>query len=76
VVADYQAIAVQQHSKQAASEALDLAQQRYRVGSGNYLELLDARLAADQADNNYVKSVYDYHSAIASLENAVGRRLR
>jgi len=76
VVSDYQAIAVQQHNKQAASEALDLAQQRYRVGSGNYLELLDARLAADQADNNYVTAVYDYHRAIAALENAVGRRLR
>lgn len=76
VTSDFQAIAVQQHNRQAAGEALDLAQQRYRVGSGNYLELLDARLTADQADNTYITAVYDYHRAIASLENAVGRRLR
>ena len=67
---------MQQSNKAAAAEALDLAQQRYRVGSGTYLELLTARVAADKADADYVTAVYDYHKAIATLENAVGRPLR
>ncbi len=72
----YQKIALQDAAKRAANEALDLATQRYRVGSGTYLELVDARLAADQADANYVTAVYGYHISVASLENAVGRPLR
>ncbi len=64
------------NNKVAAGEALELATQRYRVGSGSYLELLDARVAADQADTDYVSAVYSYHRAIATLENAVGRPLR
>jgi outer membrane protein len=76
LIAGYQKIGLQQSIKAAAAEALDLAQQRYRVGSGTYLELLTARVAADKADADYVTAVYDYHKAIATLENAVGRPLR
>lgn len=76
LVVDWEKIGLQQRNKAAAAEALDLGTQRYRVGSGTYLELLDARLAADQADANYVTAIYDYHKAIATLENAVGRPLR
>jgi outer membrane protein len=76
LIASYQKIGLQQSNKGAAAEALDLAQQRYRVGSGTYLELLTARVAADKADADYVTAVYDYHKAIATLENAVGRPLR
>lgn len=76
VLVNFQKIALQQTNKALAAEALDLATQRYRVGSGTYLELLDARNAADLADANYVNAVSDYHKAIATLENAVGRPLR
>jgi len=76
LIADYQKIALQDANKRASEEALDLATQRYRVGSGSYLELLDARLAANQADADYVTAVYDYHKAVATLENAVGRPLQ
>jgi len=72
----YRTIDVERAGRAAATEALELATQRYRVGSGTYLELLDARLAADQADEAYVRAVYTYHRAIATLENAVGRPLR
>lgn len=74
--AAYQQIALQEANRRASLEALDLATQRYRVGSGSYLELLDARVGADQADALYVGAVYGYHRAIATLENAVGRPLR
>ena len=76
VQAAYRTIDLQRQNKGASAEALELASQRYRVGSGTYLELLDARNAADKADADYVTAVYDYHKAIATLENAVGRPLR
>ena len=72
----YRTIAVQDRNKAASSEALELATQRYRVGSGTYIELLDARVAAERAEAEYVTAVYDYHKSIAALENAVGRPLR
>jgi len=76
VQASYRTIDLQRANTAAANEALELGTQRYRVGSGTYLELLDARVAADRADADYVNAVYDYHKAIATLENAVGRPLR
>ncbi len=72
----YQTISLRRAGQAAANEALDLATQRYRVGSGTYLELLVARNNADLADANYIGAVYDYHRAIATLENAVGRPLQ
>jgi outer membrane protein len=76
VIAAFRKIDLQRANKAAAAEALDLATQRYRVGSGTYLELLDARVTTDRADADYVTAVYEYHKAIATLENAVGRPLR
>jgi outer membrane protein TolC len=72
----YRTIAIQEANKTASAEALELATQRYRVGSGSYIELLDARVAAERADADYIFAVYEYHRAIAGLENAVGRPLR
>ena len=76
LVAAYQVIGIQQNNQGAAGEALSLATQRYRVGNGTFLELLDARVTSEQADAAYVGAVYDYHKAYAALENAVGRPLR
>jgi outer membrane protein len=76
LVSAYQTIGIQQNNKVAAAEALSLATERYRVGNGTFLELLDARVSAEQADASYVGAVYDYHKAYAALENAVGRPLR
>jgi outer membrane protein len=74
--AAFVAVGLQETNKSASAEALELATQRYRVGSGSYLELLDARTAADRADTDYITAVYAYHRAIATLEQAVGRPLR
>jgi outer membrane protein len=76
VVAAYRTIGLQESNRRASAEALELATQRYRVGSGTYIELLDARVAAERAAADYVTAVYDYHKAIAALESAVGRPLR
>ena len=72
----YRAIAVQQANRAAARDQLRLAQDRYRLGAGTSLEVSDAQNAVQQAEGDYVNSIYDYHKAIAALEAAVGRPLR
>jgi len=72
----YRAIAIQDTNHAAAQEQLQLATERYRVGSGTFFELLDAQVAALRAESEYVTAVYDYHKALAALEGAVGRPLR
>ena len=74
--AAYRTIAVQVNNRAAADEAFSLATQRYRVGSGSIIELLTARVDAETAATNYITAVYNYHKAIAALEQAVGRTLR
>jgi len=72
----YQTIAIQDTNRTAAREQLQLATERYRVGSGTFFELLDAQVAALRAETEYVNAVYDYHKALAALAAAVGRPLR
>jgi outer membrane protein len=72
----YQAIAIQDTNRLRARDQLQLATERYRVGSGTFFELLDAQVATLRAETDYVSAVYDYHKAVAALEAAVGRPLR
>ena len=74
--ASYEAIRIQESNRVAAEEQLRLAQERYRVGSGTFIELLDAQLAALQAEADYINAIYVYHQSIATLEAEVGRPLR
>ena len=76
VETNWQAAQIADSNRVAAREQLALARERYRVGSGTALEVADAQNAATQAEAGYVNAVYDYHSAIAGLEAAVGRPLR
>jgi outer membrane protein len=76
LLAAYDAITIQERNLTAAGEQLRLATERYRVGSGTFFELLDAQVAAQQAEADYVNAIYAYHRSIASLEAAVGRPLR
>ena len=72
----YRATAIQDTNRAAARDVLQLATERYRVGSGTFFELLDAQVAALRAETDYVNAVFDYHKALAALEAAVGRPLR
>ncbi len=72
----FRTIGLQDTNRAAAREQLQLATERYRVGSGTFFELLDAQVAGLRADNDYVNAIYDYHKALAALEAAVGRSLR
>ncbi|HXQ29168.1 MAG TPA: TolC family protein [Gemmatimonadales bacterium] len=73
--AAYRTIGIQDTNRTAAQEQLELATDRYRVGTGTFFELLDAQVAQLGAETDYVSAVYDYHTAWAALEAAVGRPL-
>jgi outer membrane protein len=76
MLAAHEGIRIQEQSRVAAGEGLELARERYRIGSGTFFELLDAQLAAQTAERDYINAVYAYHRSIATLEAAVGRPLR
>lgn len=72
----YRAVGLQDTNRTAGREQLQLATERYRVGSGTFFDLLDAQVQALRAESEFVNAQYDYHKAVAVLEAAVGRSLR
>ncbi len=67
---------IQQQNAATARQALMLAEERYRVGAANFVEVADARSAFERAENDRIAAIYDYHKALAALEAAVGRPVR
>ncbi|GLC26292.1 TolC family protein [Roseisolibacter agri] len=76
LTAQRQTVALQEQSAATAREALFLAQERYRVGAGTFIDVATARDEYARAQTDYVNAIYEYHRAFAALENAVGRPLR
>lgn len=74
--AAYQAAALQARNANTAREALQLAEERYRVGASTFVDLTTARAEYERAETDRIDAVYEYHRAYAALENAVGRTLR
>jgi outer membrane protein len=72
----YQTVRLNEQNQQAAQQALTLAQERYRVGAGTFIEVTQARADYERAGTDYINSVYDFHKAYALLESSVGRPLR
>jgi outer membrane protein TolC len=66
-------IALADETEKSAQEDFNLAQEKYNLGAGTILELLDAQVSLTQAQTDKVNALYDYHLAIAALENAMGR---
>ena len=52
-------------------ENLELADGRYSVGIGDYIELQDAKVNYNNAQQAYVEGVYNYNVARAALEQAI-----
>ena len=52
-------------------ENLELADGRYGVGLGDYIELQDAKVQYNNAQHEYVQAVYNYNVARANLELAM-----
>lgn len=57
----------------AAGENRALAMGRYQEGVGNIIEVTDAQSLALDAETAHIQAVYDYHTALARLDRAVGK---
>ncbi|GIW44559.1 MAG: outer membrane efflux protein [Candidatus Binatia bacterium] len=68
-------IEVAREGTQQARQTLDLAEGRYATGVGNIIELTDAQTAFVSAKGQMIQSHYDYQTALAALEKAVGSNL-
>lgn len=62
----------QLHAQAQAQRGYEIASAQYREGLGSRLELTDAELALRQSEFNYAQAVYDYLTARARLDQAVG----
>jgi outer membrane protein len=63
-------------SKQAAQEALSLAQARYDAELGSFLDLLTAQVTATNAETEHARMQFDYERAEAQLDFATGKTIR
>ncbi len=52
-------------------ENFELADGRYSVGLGDYIELQDAKVKYNNAQHSYVETIYKYNVARANLEKAI-----
>ena len=55
-------------------ENYELADGRYEVGLGNFLELQDAKNNYNNAQMNYIYAVFKYNTAIVGVERAMGEK--
>ena len=76
LTASVRTVALQEQNATKAREELAFVQERYRVGSATYLELVDSRALFERAESERINAIYDYHKAFAALESAVGSPLR
>jgi outer membrane protein len=76
LIADYQALKLQESNSVAAREALQLAEERYRVGLNSLVDLQQARSDFESAEAGRINAIFEFHRAFAALESAVGRSLR
>jgi outer membrane protein len=68
----YQSIPVTEQMMKEAQLALELAQGRYNLGLASIVEITQAQLNLTQAEIENVTAKYDYQSAYAGLEYAIG----
>jgi len=59
-----------------ANENYELASGRYKVGYGDAIELKDAAVALSSAKLTYYQTIFEYNSARANLEKAIGQTLK
>jgi outer membrane protein len=70
--ADYQALAVAAQLLASATDALDLAQSRYRLGLSSIIELSQAQLNLTQAQLTSANAKYDYQAQLSVLNYEIG----
>ena len=66
-------IAVTEDAVEAADEDLRLNKEKYSVGAGTMLDLINAQVSYTSAQSDRIQALYDYKYAIARLQKAMGR---
>jgi outer membrane protein len=66
-------IAVTQNAVEAADEDLRLNKEKYNLGAGTILNLIDAQVSYTSARSDYIQALYNYKYTIARLEKSMGR---
>ncbi len=72
----YQVVAIEVRNREVATEQLELARERYRLGAAAFLELLEAQTSMATAERDYLNALYTFHGAMWRLEEATGLKLR
>jgi len=72
VRAGYENIAITDHLRSAASQALSLAESRYNLGITSIVELNQAQLSAIDAEISYSQAKYEYLIARSALDYQIG----
>lgn len=72
----YETVQLQTRVVERATEELRLAQERFRFGASNSLEVIDAQTNLSQAERDRIDAVYNFHKSLAALEALVGQPLR
>lgn len=72
----YEAARIEEQNGVWADEQLRLAQERYRLGTASFLELVEAETIKARADRDRLAAIFSYHEALAGLEALVGTNLR
>lgn len=68
--------ALQAQNSAKARLELKFAEDRYRSGAVNFVDLTESRAAYERAESDRINAIFDHHKAFAALESAVGRPLR
>jgi outer membrane protein len=69
----YQRLSLTDQLLQSAKQALDLAQERYKLGLSSIIELSQAQLNETQAEIAQAGAKYDYEAQLSALNYQVGR---
>ncbi len=69
----YDSVRVAQKNQQLSAENLRIFRDRYTQGLVTSTDVLTAEDAASRARSNYYQALYDYHSALARLDNVIGQ---
>src|SRR6185312_3314860 len=65
-------VQVAQDARSLADQELTLAQDRFKAGVADNLEVVQAQQAVADADESYISSLYSYNLAKADLAQALG----
>jgi outer membrane protein TolC len=74
--AAYETAMLQEQVRANAAEQLRLAQERFRFGAANSIEVTDAQTVLASAEQAQIDAVYVFHKSLAALEALVGQSLR